>query len=78
MKVKEDNCNFGMLELLLDAIGILSEKYVKNEANARCLCFLCEYPTFYRAIYKEITYKRNGPSKTFKGPNLAEMETFDV
>ena len=55
MKVKEDNCNFGMLELLLDAIGILSEKYVKNEANARCLCFLCEYPTFYRAIYKEIT-----------------------
>ena len=40
VKVK-DNCNnSGMLELLLDAIGILSEKYVKNEANARCLSFL--------------------------------------
>ena len=52
----EDICKkSGMLELLLDAIGILSEKYVKNEANARCLSFLCEFPRFYRGIYKEIT-----------------------
>ena len=48
MKVREDNCNnSGMLELLLDAIGILSEKYVQRMRQMLAVCvFYVNIPHF--------------------------------